>query len=241
MSELHDFARRYAGAWCSHEPARVAEFYSENGSLCVNDGEPAAGREAITEVAQGFMSALPDMMLHMDGLELEGELPIFRWTLVGTNSGPGGTGNQVHISGFEQWRIGADGLIDESLGNFDAAEYDRQIAQGVEPGPSLARIWHGWTTPENADAYERLLRTEIFPGIAAKGVAGYRGVRLLRRIVSDDEVEFVTILWFDDLPSVREFAGVDYETAYVHDAARELLARFDLCSQHYDLRQRLKY
>ena len=102
----------------------------------------------------------------------------------------------------------------------------------------IARVWHGWTTPENADAYEDLLRHEIFPGIAAKAVRGYRGIELMRRPVGDREVEFVTIMWFDTLAAVRGFAGDDFETAYVPEAARALLARYDAASAHYELRER---
>lgn len=99
----------------------------------------------------------------------------------------------------------------------------------------IARIWHGWTTHANADAYERLLRTVIFPGIAAKRIAGYRGIELLRRS-TDDEVEFITLMRFDDLESVKAFVGEDYEVAYVPAAAREVLQRFDERSQHYEVR-----
>ncbi|MCA9738099.1 MAG: antibiotic biosynthesis monooxygenase [Gemmatimonadetes bacterium] len=100
----------------------------------------------------------------------------------------------------------------------------------------IVRMWHGWTTPENADAYERLLREEIFPDIAAKGVAGYRGIRLLRRSAGD-EVEFVTLMEFDALDAVRQFAGPDHEAAYVPAAARAVLKRFDERSRHYDVRE----
>lgn len=104
----------------------------------------------------------------------------------------------------------------------------------------IARVWHGWTIAENAEKYERLLRDEIFPGIAAKGVDGYRGVALLRRELGD-EVEFKTVMWFDSLDAVRRFAGSDYERAYVPQAAGAVLARFDERSQHYDLRENLIY
>lgn len=97
----------------------------------------------------------------------------------------------------------------------------------------ITRIWHGWTTPENAAAYERLLRQEIFPAIAARGVAGYRGISLLRRPVAG-EVEFVTVMWFDGLDDVRAFAGESYETAVVPPKARALLARWDERSAHYE-------
>lgn len=99
----------------------------------------------------------------------------------------------------------------------------------------ISRIWHGWTAPENTDAYEALLKSEIFVGIAARQIAGYRGIHLLRRPVGS-EVEFVTVMWFDSLDAVREFAGADYEVAVVPPAARALLARFDARSQHYEVR-----
>ena len=104
----------------------------------------------------------------------------------------------------------------------------------------IARLWHGWTTPENADTYENLLKTEIFPGIAAKGVAGYLGIRLLRRM-RDEEVEFITMMEFDSWEAVRQFAGEDYERAYVPPKAREVLAHFDGRSQHYEIRENIKY
>ena len=93
----------------------------------MNDNDPAIGREAITDVAQGFMSAFPDLEVLMDDLVVDGDQAVYRWTLVGTNTGPGGTGRAVRISGFEEWRIGADGFIAESLGHFDGADYRRQL------------------------------------------------------------------------------------------------------------------
>lgn len=99
----------------------------------------------------------------------------------------------------------------------------------------IARIWHCWTTRENGEHYERLLKREIFPGIAAKRVAGYRGIHLLRRDV-EGEVEFTTVMWFDSWEAVRAFAGDDHEVAYVPPAARKLLARFDGSSAHYEVR-----
>ena len=104
----------------------------------------------------------------------------------------------------------------------------------------IVRVWHGWTSAKNAEPYERLLKQEIFPGIAAKGVQGYRGIQLLRR-PADDEVEFQTIMSFDSLEAVRAFAGDDYEQSYVPPAARALLARFDERAQHYELREELRY
>lgn len=101
----------------------------------------------------------------------------------------------------------------------------------------IARIWHGWTEPGKADAYESLLRTEVFPGILAKKVAGFRKIELYRR-PDGEEVEFVTIMWFDSIEAVRAFAGEDYETAYVPEKARAVLKRFDPRSKHYDFVER---
>jgi len=97
----------------------------------------------------------------------------------------------------------------------------------------ISRIWHGWTARENANAYETLLRSEILPGIANRDIGGYLGAHLLRRDLSE-EVEFVTILWFDSLDSVREFAGADFDHSVVPEKARRLLTRFDARSQHYE-------
>ncbi len=101
----------------------------------------------------------------------------------------------------------------------------------------ISRVWHGWTSLENADAYERLLRSEIFEGIVARTIDGFVGIDLLRRDHAR-EVEFVTIMWFSSLPAVRRFAGTDYEAAVVPPAARALLRRFDARSAHYDVRER---
>jgi antibiotic biosynthesis monooxygenase (ABM) superfamily enzyme len=102
----------------------------------------------------------------------------------------------------------------------------------------VLRMWHGWTIPSNADAYEALLKEEIFVGIGDRKIPGYRGIRLLRRAMGS-EVEFVTIMTFDDIEAVRQFAGQDYEAAVVPPKARALLARFDQRSQHYELRAEL--
>jgi predicted ester cyclase len=89
-------------------------------------------RAAIAEAAQGFMTDFPDLKVFMDGLTVEAERIVYRWTLTGTNTGPGGTGKRVQISGFEEWRIGADGLIAESRGHFDSAEYQHQLERGSD-------------------------------------------------------------------------------------------------------------
>jgi hypothetical protein len=99
----------------------------------------------------------------------------------------------------------------------------------------IIRIWHGWTSDQDADAYEELLREEIFVGIAARNIRGFRDIKLLRRNL-ESEVEFITIMSFASLAAVREFAGEDYDLAVVPPKARQLLARFDPRSQHYELR-----
>jgi heme-degrading monooxygenase HmoA len=98
----------------------------------------------------------------------------------------------------------------------------------------ISRLWHGWTGRENADAYEKLLCTEIFSGIAKRSIQGYRGIHLLRRDV-DDGIEFVTIMWFDSFDAVKAFAGENYEVAVVPPKARQLLSRFDSHSAHYQV------
>jgi predicted methyltransferase len=127
-SDLTGFATRYAAAWSSQDPDRLASFYAANGRLIVNDGAPSDGREAISTKAAGFMAAFPDMVVKMDSVSAEpGGRVRFDWTWTGTNTGPGGTGRSVRISGYELWTRGADGLILESQGNYDEAEYDRQM------------------------------------------------------------------------------------------------------------------
>jgi uncharacterized protein (TIGR02246 family) len=132
-AQLTDFATRYTAAWCSHEPARVAAFFAEQGSLTINHGAPSVGRAAIAAAAQGFMSAFPDMVVTMDRLETTGPTIRYYWTLTGTNTGRGGTGRPVHISGYEEWTFGPDRLIGRSLGHFDEAEYQRQIQGTAKP------------------------------------------------------------------------------------------------------------
>ena len=128
---LCEFAERYTEAWCGQDPERVAAHYAPDGSLTINDGAPSDGRRAITEAARSFMVAFPDMQVLMDDLRREGESVEYHWTLVGTNTGPGGTGKPVRINGLEEWTIGDDGLIAASLGHFDQAEYERQLEQGA--------------------------------------------------------------------------------------------------------------
>jgi predicted ester cyclase len=127
--DLKDFAARYTAAWCSQNAARVAAFFSEHGSLSVNDAAPAVGRQAIQTTAQSFMTAFPDLRVLLDKLVVDGDRAEYHWTLIGTNTGPGGTGNRVQIRGVERWQIGEDGLIAVSRGEFDAEDYRRQVGK----------------------------------------------------------------------------------------------------------------
>ena len=106
--ELEKFAARYAEAWCSHDPEAVVAFYAENASISVNGGAPAPIAESRADATA------------------------FHWTLIGTNTGPGGSGKRVRISGYELWQIGNSRLIKKSVGHFDAAEYARQLREGVD-------------------------------------------------------------------------------------------------------------
>jgi hypothetical protein len=126
-AKLRDFAVRYTSAWCSQDAASIAAFYSPGGFLTVNNGSAAVGRREIREVAQSFMTAFPDLQVVMDDLVMRVDGAAYHWTLIGTNSGPGGTGNRVQISGFEVWTVGSDGLIASSRGHFDASDYRRQL------------------------------------------------------------------------------------------------------------------
>ena len=128
QSELVDFATRYAAAWSGQDPEELASFYAEDGALAVNDGAPAVGRAAIAATARGFMDAFPDMVVTMDAVSRDGDHAVFHWTWTGTNSGPGGTGRRVRISGYEQWTLTAGGLIRSSEGHYDEAEYQRQVS-----------------------------------------------------------------------------------------------------------------
>lgn len=103
----------------------------------------------------------------------------------------------------------------------------------------ISRVWHGWTALAKADAYESLLKSEIFVGIQNRQISGYRGIQLFRRNIGD-EVEFVTVMWFDSVEAIRAFAGEDYEVAVVPPKARTLLSRFDERSQHYEVRAEMK-
>ena len=105
---------------------------------------------------------------------------------------------------------------------------------------SVKRIWHGWTTPENADLYQDLLHHEVFPGIESKEIEGYQSVELLR-LDQKDEVEFMTILTFDSLESVIDFQGKDYQKSYVPQSAQKLLKRWDESANHFTAVEKRNY
>lgn len=127
-SAVAEMAGTYTAAWGSQDPARVAAHYAPEGSLQINAGAPAVGRDAITAAAQAFMTSLPDMVVVMDSLVgNDGRTAVYHWTLTGTNTGPGGTGRAVRISGYEEWTLTPEARIAQSLGHFDEAEYARQL------------------------------------------------------------------------------------------------------------------
>jgi steroid delta-isomerase-like uncharacterized protein len=125
--DLTEFATRYAEAWSNGDPVAFASFYAEDGTFRINDGERSIGRDAIAETAGSFMAAFPDMLVRLVEVRRTDEYVVFHWHWTGTNTGPGGTGNPVDLKGFEQWTLGVDGLILESRGNMDDAEYQRQL------------------------------------------------------------------------------------------------------------------
>ena len=127
QDRIRDFARSYTDAWCSHDPAKVAAHYGPGGAIAINGGEPTE----MTEVARSFMEAFPDIQVFMDDLVLGDDSVEYHWTFTGTNTGPGGTGKSVRISGFEEWTLGEDGRVAEATGTYDQAEYDRQLEQGA--------------------------------------------------------------------------------------------------------------
>lgn len=129
-TDLTDFATRYAAAWSSQDPEAFSLFYTTDGSLQINDGEPSNGRDAIAQTARSFMAAYPDMVVRLVELrQIDGHVE-FHWHWTGTNSGQGGTGNAVDLRGFEKWTMAEGGLILESLGHYDEAEYKRQLNAG---------------------------------------------------------------------------------------------------------------
>jgi uncharacterized protein (TIGR02246 family) len=135
QTNITDFGTRYAAAWSSQDPALLASFYAENGSLTVNGGQPSVGRTAIKETARSYMVAFPDMVVKMTQIEQREGHAVFHWLWTGTNTGPGGTGKFVRMVGYEEWTLDRNGLIAESNGHYDEAEYQRQLRVGAAPPP----------------------------------------------------------------------------------------------------------
>lgn len=125
--QIEQLARDYTEAWCSRDPARVASHYAPGGTIAINGGEPAP----IADVAQAFIAAFPDIEVFQDDLVVVDDVVEYHWTFTGTSAE---TGKSVRIPGFEEWTIGADGLIAESRGHYSQAEYDRQLREGVAAG-----------------------------------------------------------------------------------------------------------
>lgn len=125
--KMVEFGQKYTDAWNSRLPDKMASFYAEDGILTINNGTPAVGRKQLAETAKSFMEAFPDMQLTMDSLIKENGTFRYYWTFKGTNTGPNGTGNKVEFSGFEEWTMNDQGLVQNSIGNYDAEDYERQL------------------------------------------------------------------------------------------------------------------
>ena len=150
LEDIHAFAVSYAAAWCSQRSNIVAEHFTVDGILTINSNPPAIGREAIAASARSFMDAFPDLVVRFDKLVPIGPITEFHWTLVGTNTGPGGAGHTIRISGFELWKLKSESpnparselqpsiaalpnarvQIEQSVGSFDELEFERQMRDG---------------------------------------------------------------------------------------------------------------
>ena len=122
-ARIREFARSYTDAWCSHDPTLVADHFGPGGTIAINGGDPTEA----TEVARSFIDAFPDIQVFMDDVVFNDETVEYHWTFTGRNTGPGGTGHAVRITGLEEWTFGNDGLVAESRGTYDQDEYDRQL------------------------------------------------------------------------------------------------------------------
>ncbi len=125
--KMVEFGQRYTEAWNSKVPEKMASFYAEDGTLTVNNGTPAIGRKQLAETARSYMVAFPDLKLTMDSLTVGNGTYRYFWTFKGTNTGPNGTGNKVDFSGYEEWTMNDQGLVQTSVGTYDAEEYQRQL------------------------------------------------------------------------------------------------------------------
>ena len=122
-ARIREFARSYTDAWCSHDPNGVAGHFVPGGTIAINGGDPTE----VTEVARSFIAAFPDIEVFMEDVIFNDETVEYHWTFTGTNTGPGGTGRAVRITGFEEWTFGDGGLVAVSRGSYDQDEYDRQL------------------------------------------------------------------------------------------------------------------
>ena len=132
-NDTHDkmltFGKAYTEAWNRKVPENIASFYTEDGTLVVNNGTPAVGRNQLAETAKSYMESFPDMKLTMDSLIKDSDTYRYHWTFEGTNTGPGGTGNSVKFSGFERWTINEEGLVQKSIGTYDAEDFNKQVSK----------------------------------------------------------------------------------------------------------------
>ena len=130
-AKIRNMAEGYTTAWCSRSAEAVASYFAEDAKSIINDGEPSVGRATIAGAMGAYFADFPDLVLHMDDLRSGGNKAIFLWTLEGTNSGAGGTGNFVRISGWQNWRLSDEFLIVEADGGYDTVEYERQVREGI--------------------------------------------------------------------------------------------------------------
>lgn len=130
--KMVEFGDKYTAAWNSKKPENMASFYAEDGFLTVNNGPSAIGRDQLAATANSYMEAFPDMKLAMDSLVADSDTYRYHWTFEGTNTGPGGTGNGVIFSGFERWTMNKEGLIQKSIGSYDAEDYNRQLSGNTQ-------------------------------------------------------------------------------------------------------------
>ena len=167
--------------------------------------------------------------------------PLGRPVIVTHGRPPGGTGETVRVSArtvlvcplSPSRETLVPGWVAGGGHHIPITAMDGRIGSGF----MICRAWRGWTTKGNADAYERVVRGEVIPGIEARRIPGFRSIDLVRR-ERDHDVEFMTLMWFDTIDSVKAFIDADYETAHVPEQAQAVLADFDKRSVHYQVLDR---
>lgn len=228
---LQQFGADYTAAWNSHEPEQVAAFFEEEGSLKVNDADPAVGREAIAEVARGFVTAFPDFVLAMDSVRVVGSRVEYHWTFAGTNSGPEGTGNPVRFSGFEEWTLGPNGLVDRSLGHFDEAEYARQLEFGVGAAADATQVEAREIAFAKTMADRDLGAFREFVSAEAIFFAGNQPIRGRDAVVEAWTPFFdgpdAPFSWHPDLVEALDGGGLALSSGPVRDPSGEVVGRFN--------------